>query len=304
MSFLMSERKSGQTPMTIRFESSGWILLAMLAGLLVSISVAAAEPVQFAPHRAVYELSMADSTAGSGVSGVSGRMVYELNGSPCDGYTQNMRFVTIITNQEGTETVSDLRNSSWEEADAKKLRFSSTQYQNDELADSSQGDAARFKGATPTTGVDLVKPAKKRVSLPADIYFPMQHASTLVQAAKSGVKLFAANLYDGSEKGEKYYLTNTVIGKKYAPGAKAFAASLKGADRLQGIDSWPMTISYFEAGKDKRDLIPSYELSFRYFENGVTSDLKIDYGDFAIKGELKQLTFLDPGKCPATANAR
>ena len=129
---------------------------------------------------------MADSTAGSGVSGVSGRMVYELNGSLCDGYTQNMRFVTIMTNQEGTETVSDLRNSSWEEADGKKLRFSSTQYQNDELADASQGDAARTKGSTPVVGVDLIKPKKKRVSLPTDVYFPMQHANTLVQAAKSG----------------------------------------------------------------------------------------------------------------------
>ncbi len=70
-----------------------------------------------------------------------------------------------MTNQEGTDTLSDLRNSSWEEADAKKLTFSSTQYQNDELADSSQGDAARSKGATPVVGVDLVKPAKKRVSV-------------------------------------------------------------------------------------------------------------------------------------------
>jgi hypothetical protein len=70
-------------------------------------------------------------------------MVYELTGSPCEGYTQKMRFVTVMTNQEGTETLSDLRNSSWEEADGRKLRFSSTQYQNDQLADASQGNAAR-----------------------------------------------------------------------------------------------------------------------------------------------------------------
>jgi hypothetical protein len=288
--------------MTIRFDACASAALAALTGMIVSISTATAEDVPFAPHRAVYELSMSDATAGSGVSGVTGRMVYELNGSVCEGYTQNMRFVTIMTNQDGTETVSDLRNSSWEEAGGKKLRFSSAQYQNDELADSSQGDAARSKGATPVVGVDLVKPAKKRVALPTDIYFPMQHASTLVHVAKSGVKMFTANLYDGSEKGEKYYFTNTVIGKKFAPGAKALLASFKGADRLAGVDSWPMTISYFEANRNKVDQTPAYELSFRYFENGVTSDLKIDYGEFAIKGELKELTFLDAGKCPA-ANA-
>jgi hypothetical protein len=296
-------RKSERTSMMSRFEISVRSAFAAVAGLAWSYPASASEPVHFAPHRAVYELSLSDSSAGAGVSGIAGRMVYELNGSSCDGYTQNMRFVTVMTNQEGTETLSDLRNSSWEDADGKKLRFSSTQYQNDELADASQGDAARSKGATPVVGVDLVKPAKKRVALPNDIYFPMQHASTLVQAAKNGVKLLTANLYDGSEKGEKYYLTSTAIGNEYAPGAKPLSPVFKGSDKLAGVASWPMSISYFDAGKDQEDQLPAYELSFRYFEDGVTSDLRIDYGEFAIKGELKELTFLDPGKCPAPASA-
>jgi hypothetical protein len=283
-----------------RFEVSAWSAMAVVCGVLAGPSAGAAEPVHFAPHRAVYELSLNASTAGSGVSGISGRMVYELTGSACDGYTQKMRFVTEMTNQEGTDTLSDLRNSSWEDASGKKLKFSSTQYQNDQLADASQGDAARSKGPTPVVGVDLVKPSKKRVSLPNDIYFPMQHASTLVQAAKNGVKLFTANLYDGSEKGEKYYLTSTAIGNEYKPGSKPLTPAFSGSDKLAGIASWPMSISYFDAGKDQEDQVPAYELSFRYFENGVTSDLKIDYGEFSIKGQLKELTFLDPGKCPAT----
>lgn len=277
----------------------GYVAVAFLSFATGTGGAAAAEITPFAPHLAVYDLSLGDASAGSGITGVTGRMVYELKGSPCEGYTQNMRFVTVMTNQDGVETVSDLRNSSWEEADAKKLRFSSTQYQNDELADSSQGDALRTKGATPVVGVDLVKPSKKRLSLPTDIYFPMQHASTLVQAAKSGVKMFSANLYDGSEKGEKYYLTNTIIGKKFPIGPQGSPGTFKGADQLAKVESWPMLISYFDAGKDHEDQTPAYELSFRYFENGVTSDLKIDYGEFSIKGELKELTFLDAGKCPA-----
>lgn len=272
---------------------------AAIALIDFAAPASAAPNVVFAPHRAVYDISLIDSVPGSGVAGVSGRMVYELNGSACDGYTQNMRFITVMTNQEGEETVSDLRNSSWEEAGGKKLRFSSSQYQNDQLADSSQGDASRAGGGQASTGVNLVKPAKKRVSLPSDIYFPMQHALTLVEAAKSGSKFFTANLYDGSEKGEKYYLTNTVIGKKIEPGAKALTASLKGTEPLASRPSWPLTISYFEVGKEKEDALPAYELSFRYFENGVTTDLKIDYGEFSIRGDLKELTFLDQGKCPA-----
>jgi hypothetical protein len=61
-------------------------------------------------------------------------------------------------------------------------------------------------------------------------------------------------------------------------------------------------MSYFETGKDKQDAAPAYELSYRYYENGVTTDLNIDYGEFAIKGTLKELTFLDAGKCPGAAH--
>jgi hypothetical protein len=130
----------------------------------------------------------------------------------------------------------------------------------------------------------------------------MQHASKLVRAAKNGVRFITANLYDGSEQGEKYYLTTTVIGNKYGPKDKIPPSSFKGANYLNGVVSWPMTIAYFDAGKDKQDQTPAYELSFRYFENGVTSNLKIDYGEFAIRGELKELTLLDAKKCPATVS--
>ena len=66
---------------------------------------------------------------------MSGRMVYELTGSECAGYTQSMRFVTRMTNQEGTATVTDMRSSSWEDAlAAHRLRFSSSQYETQKLS--------------------------------------------------------------------------------------------------------------------------------------------------------------------------
>lgn len=261
-------------------------------------AMAAEQPVQFAPHRAVYEIALANAAPGSGVADMSGRMVYELSGSACEGYTQNMRFVTRMTNQEGTETINDMRTSSWEELAGHRLRFSSSQYQDNAISEASQGDAARDAAATGTR-VDLVKPQKKSVKLPADIYFPMQHAATLIQSARSGRKILAANLYDGSERGDKYYATTAMIGKKYDTGPVSTLSGIKDGARLASLESWPMAISYFELGKDKQDSLPAYELAFRYFENGVTADLKIDYGAFAIKGEIKQLTLLEPTPCPA-----
>jgi hypothetical protein len=39
-------------------------------------------------------------------------------------------------------------------------------------------------------------------------------------------------------------------------------------------------------------------MSYRFHENGVTSSLRIDHGEFAIKGDLKELSYLEAGKCP------
>lgn len=252
----------------------------------------ASEEVQFQPHRAIYEITLASSAAAATVTGVTGRMVYELGGSACEGYTQNMRFVTRLTNQQGVETLNDMRSSSFEDVNGKRLRFSTSQYQNDELAIASQGDAERDQDGA-AAKVDLVKPGKGKVDLPSGTLFPMQHATGLLKAAKAAQTVFTANLYDGSENGDKYYLTTSVIGKSAGPGAVKMPASVKDGARLDMLRSWPVAISYFDPDKKKQDSVPAYELSFRYFENGVTTGLKIDYGDFAIKGELKELVFND-----------
>lgn len=253
--------------------------------------------VLFAPHRAVYDITLARSSAGSGVVDMTGRMVYELNGSSCDGWTQNMRFVTRMTNQEGEAQINDLRTSSWEAAAGQQLRFNSTQYRNDQVAETAQGDAARAEGGA--ISVDLTKPDKKKVNFGPSVMFPIQHSMELIAAARAGKDHLTADLYDGSEKGDKINTTSTAIGRKAQGGSIKSPASLKNGDKLDALASWPMAISYYDVGGDQKDSIPTYELSFRFYENGVSTKLTIDYGEFAIKGDLTELTFLEPAKCAA-----
>jgi len=253
--------------------------------------------VDFQPHRAVYDITFDHATPGSGVADMSGRMVYELTGSECGGYAQSMRFVTLMTNQDGVGQINDLRTSSFEDIAKHHLRFSSSQYENEKLSEASQGSAGPAKGAT-FTEVKLTKPARKTVKLPSDIYFPIQHSLALMQAARAGKSVFLANLYDGSDKGEKFYETNAVIGTRAPPGSVSVPANVTNGDKLAKLASWPIAIGYFEPGPMHTDQIPSYELSFRFYENGVSTNLYIDYGDFAIRGQLKELTFLKKSKCP------
>ena len=51
---------------------------------------------------------------------------------------------------------------------------------------------------------------------------------------------------------------------------------------LAGLARWPVTISYFEVGKDSAT--PAYAISFELYENGVSRSLVVDYGEFALRG--------------------
>lgn len=295
----------GGAPSGLETSMSTQTILALgLRGCLTAVATlvaampwagsAAAAAVALAPHRAIYDVKLDRVQAGAGVADLTGRMVYELTGSACEGYTQNMRFVTRMTSQEGAGQVNDLRSSSWEEATGKRFRFNSSQYRDEQLAETTQGDAERREQSVK---VDLAKPKKKDVALSTQVYFPIQHSIAIIEAARAGKSLFIADLYDGSEKGEKVYATTSAIGKLMVPGSAKSPVSLKNGEKLDVLPSWPVSISYFDPGSDKKDALPTYELSFRFYENGVSTRLVIDYGEFSIRGELKELTFLDPGKC-------
>jgi hypothetical protein len=286
--------------MTMR--SSGRVRAALWAAALLLAPAVAGEPVRagiaFAPHRAVYDLKLERSNAGSGVADVSGRIVYELTGSSCEGYAQNMRFVTQTVNQEGAAQTTDLRTSSWEAIPPLKLRFSSSTFQNEQPADQTQGVAER-KGPTGPVSVHLVRPTKRTLALAGNIYFPIQHSVAVLTAAHEGKSMVTADLFDGSETGDKVYATSTVVGRPIRPGPATTLAHLKDGDKLEAVPSWPVSISYYEPGPSRADVLPLYEMSYRFHENGVTSTLMIDHGEFAIRGELKELTYLETGTCPA-----
>ena len=275
----------------------------------------AAGAVKLAPHRAIYEMKLGDSRSGSGVTDLSGRMVFEISGSACEGYTQNMRFVMETTSRDGTSSTTDMRSSSWEDGAAGRYRFTVSNYRDQEPTDSTAGNALRLgvasdksvgeKAAEKSTDkagpgevkVELTKPAPTQIKLPGKIVFPVQHSMMLIDAAQASKTLLEADLYDGSDKGEKVYATAAVIGKKIAAPPASVTAKVKNAEKLAGIPSWPVAISYFDKSKDKEDSLPVYEIAFRYYANGVSENLMIDYGDFSINGALKEIEFYEPPKC-------
>ena len=280
-----------------RFLNSRSRIAIALASVPIAANAAGpGEPATLAPHRAVYEITLDKARAGAGMSDLTGRMVYELTGSHCDGYTQTMRFVTRSISQEGDPSVNDLRSTTVEDTGAKTFKFNSSQYRDDQQTETTSGDAVRPSPDAPIK-VEVVKPKKLALTIGADALFPVQHSIALLGAARAGKSIFSADLYDGSEKGEKVYATTAAIGSRVAPGKAAKTPDVKNSEKLENLAAWPVSLSYFDKKAEKSDGTPSYELAFLFFENGVSQRLFIDYGDFSIRGALKDLTFLDAPAC-------
>ena len=66
---------------------------------------------------------------------------------------------------------------------------------------------------------------------------------------------------------------------------------------LANMARWPVTLSYFTQARG--DQVPAYVLSFEMYENGISRALKLDYGDFVLRGEMVRLELLpDARGCP------
>ena len=277
------------------------IFKPLLLGLAVvgafansSVAFVPGGAVNLVPHRAVYEMTLDQSRPASGVAGVQGRMVFEFAGSGCDGYTMNMRLVTRIEGETGRSSTTDLRSSTWEEGRGKRFRFNSSQYRGEKLEESTSGDAERAASRS-DVDVQVSGPKPKELKVSGPVLFPTQHSLAILEAAKQGKSVLQARVYDGSGKGDKVYATTAFIGKPVKPGAKRPEKRVKNDEALDKLVSWPVSISYFD--NDEPGETPVYQLGFRFYENGISRDLVIDYGDFAIKGDLSSLELMPSQRC-------
>ncbi len=245
------------------------------------------------PHRAIYDLKLKDASERSGIEGMVGRMVYEFTGSACTGFSTNFRLVTKISTGEETR-LSDQQTTTYEDLTAGQFHFETKSFTDEQLDKQLVGDA---KAAENGVKVELTQPDGREIELPMSD-FPTGHMLDVIENAKRGKNFFEARVFDGSENGDQALVTTTVIGKKQEP-AKDDADAEK-AGEFAAEPYWPVTIAYFNESA-VGDPTPVYNMSFKLYENGITRDLTMDYGDFSLSGNLVKLETLKPQEdtCPA-----
>src|SRR6188472_1108552 len=197
--------------------------------------------VTLASHRAVYDLKLASTRGKRAMSAVRGRILYDFSGSACEGYALQFRQVSELDSGEGKTLLSDLRATSWEDGAAKRLRFHSQNFFDDNLRDSVDGQAERDGNGV---AVELKVPGEKKLDLKNELVFPTEHVRRIITAARDGKTLLQVAVYDGSDTGEKIYDTLTIIGKAIAPDEHKPTDAVAGQAAFAGLTRWPVTISY------------------------------------------------------------
>lgn len=262
---------------------------AALAGMFFLLPAQIAVAGNLAPHRAVYSMKMLGTEGGSDIASVSGRLVLEWQGSSCDGFITSQRIVNRMGSKQGNDFISDFRVTSWESGDGDEFTFSMTHLMNGTSVEEIEGTAERQDDGGQ---VKLSKPENRAIALPSSIMFPTEQIKALMASAEAGKKVHSAPVFDGSDT-EHHFDTTTIIGKAGSGAPKADEA--EPGESLASLGYWPVQVSYF----DPNDVtgLPDYEVSFRFYENGVSTGLVMDYGDLTIGADLVSLDMLPQPEC-------
>jgi hypothetical protein len=197
-----------------------------------------------------------------------------------------------ISDGEGKSQRSDMRLTTFEGGDGKLLRFNSEKRADSGNAQVTSGQAERANDGG--LSIDVRQPKPSKIDVDGVAIFPTDHMVRLINAAKANERILEVRVYDGSDGGEKIYDTTAIVGARVPADGRAVEEAADKAG-LGSMARWPVSISYFEPGNGERR--PVYVLSFDLFENGVSGALKLDFGDFALRGELKRLEILKETPC-------
>lgn len=260
-----------------------WVRHAAGAALIGVIAAPAlGAPVDLLSHRAAYRLSLADSGVVGGLSAVRGALVMEWRAS-CEGWLSTQQLGFVAETAEGPGFAYDVRFSSWESVDNRRLRFNVRSFDETGLAEEFRGQAT-LDGPDGRGVVNYAKPPDSVVTLPKGTMFPTEHVRSLIRAAQSGERVVSHDVFDGSGP-EALTRVAAVIGE--ARRAKD--------DEAAGQLLWPVNLAYYGVGEP--DAMPDFELSFLMAPDGVLYDVTLDYGDFKLKADLEQMERFDAPSC-------
>lgn len=233
-------------------------------------------------HRAAYRLTLDRARDNSGVVRAEGAMLFEVVDA-CEAWASRQRFTLQIEDRDGNRIETSSDYSTLEGKDGRSLRFTLTQITEGAVTSRVAGTAQLSpEGGT----IRYTEPGATEEPLPPGTMLPMIHTIRALKAAREGRRILVGPLFDGTSADGAQDTTTIISGGWLAPAANP---RLPG---LANLGSARMRIAFFDRDQGAQSggaSTPDYEVSLRYFENGVADELNMDFGDFTVNGQLIEL---------------
>jgi hypothetical protein len=246
------------------------------------------------PHKALYDINLVATRSGSQVINISGKMFYEWKPT-CDAWITDHRFNLFYeyADSPGMKITSDF--STFETYNGESFNFSARRKQDNNLYEELRGAATiADKGGS----ANYTMPEDLKFELKKDYIFPMAHTVEMIRHAKENKKFFSAVVFDGSDD-EGPVEINTFIGKKADPLKNIKVSKELDMDLLKS-PAWNVRMAVFPTLND--EATSDYEMSMVFHENGVISDMLVEYDDFSVTQKLVALEPIEDASCGKKQN--
>lgn len=287
----MSVQSVSRTVLSVLFVG-GVLAFFLLADASASGKSVEAEqkPVpEMIPHKALYEIRMISKNSSAQLLNISGQMYYETQ-KTCDSWITDHRFKLLYEYADSPPVHMSSDFSTVESLDGQRFDFSTRRKREESLYEEFRGSAK-----IPEKGEALAT-----YSVPQDLrfdltgaYFPTAHTRILLEKARQGKTFFSAKVFDGSD-GEGPAEINAFIGKK----VNAVAEVKANTDidmTLLNTPAWKIRMAFFPL--EEPNTAAEYEMELYFHENGIVSDMIVDYEDFSVSQKLLALEKLEPDEC-------
>ena len=246
------------------------------AALLFQGPASAAAP-DLAAHRALYNLTLGTARSDD-VTAATGKMAYEVTDT-CDAWATRQRLDMTITNRDGQDIQMVSDYTTWESKDGLSLKFRMRETTDTAVTSEVEGDATLSAAGGPgEIHYRLPKPAD--VALPAGTLFPTAHTAAILEAAQAGRKFLTLPLFDGTSPDGAQ--NSSIVVTSWGPPAPSPWPA------LASLPTGKFHIAFFNRTADTQT--PDYEVTMRYWLNGVADDLAMDFGEFVMNGKLAEFT--------------
>lgn len=266
--------------------------LAIHAALGLALVASHALPLQaassFAPHRALYSLSLSHSRGSSDVVQANGKLEFQWD-DICSGWTIAQRTRVQMVSAEGLVVDFGWTFDAFESKDGRDYRFVIRRFNGDGSSEEVSG-SARLEGPGKRGIATFEKPEPRQLELPAGTLFPTAHSLLLIEAAQRGALPLWKVVFDGSGDTALFGVNAALTQALPATTPSAFSSPL-----LVGKPSWKIDLAFFSM--DERQPLPEQEQVLRLYPQGYADEMIFDYGDFALDARLTDLDPLADREC-------